>query len=567
MKKKIIIGCMLALMASPAIQAAEGWPSNYNGVMLQGFYWNSYEETSWSKLTAQSDELSGSFNLIWVPNSAYTGPAKSMGYNPKYWFSQISSFGYESQLRTMISTFKNKGTGIIEDVVINHKNGLTNWCDFVNESWTDTKGTTHAVNWSLADICANDDGGNTKAQGYNITGANDTGDDFSGYRDLDHTSSNVQANCETYLDYLLQDLGYAGFRYDMVKGYAPMYTKLYNEHANPTYSVGEYWDGSQSAVSKWIENTDRTSAAFDYPLKYIINSAFGSSNWNMLAYGGIATGDLKRYAVTFIDNHDTYLLANDKLATNVLPANAYILALPGTPCIFWPHWTSYKSELKQMIAARKAVGINNESIIAEQHAYANGYLMKVNGTQGSVLFVAGSLDGYDTTGYTLVSSGSNYAYYTSTSQAPIVDNKTSTLDIYVQSTTAPYLYAWDSNGKEMLASWPGELLTEQVERNGNTWYHKAVPMNAAASSLNIIFNNGSGSQTKDIKGLTSTSFFTYNGGSTYTDVTATGIQSVNANTTMTAQPVYSLNGMYMGTTTTKTKKGIYLIGGKKTMVQ
>ena len=33
------------------------WPANYDGVMLQGFYWNSYEETQWTKLTAQADEL------------------------------------------------------------------------------------------------------------------------------------------------------------------------------------------------------------------------------------------------------------------------------------------------------------------------------------------------------------------------------------------------------------------------------------------------------------------------------------------------------------------------------
>ncbi|MBR4364879.1 MAG: alpha-amylase, partial [Prevotella sp.] len=46
------------------------WPANYGGVMLQGFYWDSYEDTKWTNLTAQADELSKYFDLIWVPNSA-----------------------------------------------------------------------------------------------------------------------------------------------------------------------------------------------------------------------------------------------------------------------------------------------------------------------------------------------------------------------------------------------------------------------------------------------------------------------------------------------------------------
>ena len=96
------------------------WPANYDGVMLQGFYWDSYDDTQWTNLTAQADELSKYFDLIWVPNSANCHQAQSMGYMPVYWFDQRSSFGREKQLRTMIETFKEKGTGLIEDVVLNH---------------------------------------------------------------------------------------------------------------------------------------------------------------------------------------------------------------------------------------------------------------------------------------------------------------------------------------------------------------------------------------------------------------------------------------------------------------
>lgn len=119
---------------------AQGWPANYGGVMLQGFYWDSQEKTNWKELTKQADELSKYFDLIWVPNSGTTSSyyhnptSTSMGYDPCFWLRHNSSFGTEDELRTMISTYKAKGTGIIEDVVINHKNGLSDWCDFPTEN-------------------------------------------------------------------------------------------------------------------------------------------------------------------------------------------------------------------------------------------------------------------------------------------------------------------------------------------------------------------------------------------------------------------------------------------------
>jgi alpha-amylase len=274
-----------------------------------------------------------------------------MGYAPIWWFDHKSAFGTEEELRNMISVFNEKNVGIIEDVVINHRSGNTNWCDFPTETWNG-----HTMNWTLADICNGDDGGYTKTQGYDVSGANDTGDDFGGSRDLDHTSLNVQNNIKIYLDFLLNDLKYKGFRYDMVKGYGAQYVGMYNDSSQPEFSVGEYWDGEYNNVVGWINGTNYNgairSAAFDFPLKYAINSTFGGSNWN-LSNKGIAASDMSRYSVTFVDNHDTYR-NSDKLSNNVLAANAFILALPGTPCIFLPHWQQYRSDIGKMILARKA---------------------------------------------------------------------------------------------------------------------------------------------------------------------------------------------------------------------
>lgn len=402
--------------------SAQGWPSDWQGVMLQGFYWDSFSDTQWTNLESQADELSEFFKLIWIPQSGNCGSGSSMGYNDLYWFNNYTStFGNEQQLRSMINTFKSKGLGTIADVVINHRSSMAGtWMSFPEETY---KGVTYTM--GASDICVNDDGGKTEAQAeVKPTGQLDTGDDFDGARDLDHTSSNVQTMVKAYLDFLLNDLGYTGFRYDMVKGYSPKYTGIYNTAANPQYSVGEYWDGT-TQIKNWIDGTEangaKQSAAFDFPLKYLLRDCCNSSsNWNTLG-GSCLVNDMyyRRYAVTFVDNHDTYERGNDgEITDNILAANAFILAAPGTPCIFLPHWKEYKQDIKQMIYARNMAGVNNESTFETMNRTVSQYAIKVNGTDGkSVVVLMGSTSWPASTvkeaDYQLVDKGQNFAYYIS----------------------------------------------------------------------------------------------------------------------------------------------------------
>lgn len=417
--RKIIL--IFTLTISALSCWAQGWPEYYNGVMLQGFYWDSFSDSQWSKLESEADELSEFFNLVWIPQSGCSSAtisngSNSMGYDDVYWFENYnSSFGTEVELRSMISTFKSKGIGIIADIVINHRYSLPNtWMGFPAETY---KGVTYSM--GAADICGNDDGGNTTIKAEVApTGANDSGDDFNGGRDIDHSSANVQAMVKAYLDMILNDMGYAGFRYDMVKGYAPAYTKLYNEVAKPTFSVGEYWDGYAPNVINWIKNTGYTSAAFDFPLKYKLrdccnNGSGWGSNLGSAAYLA-NNNDYKRYAVTFVDNHDTYARNNDgEIKKNILAANAFILASPGTPCIFLPHWKQYKESIKQMIYARNLAKINNQSATQTIMSAANGYEMKATGTDGKGVIIAMGQPGLEmvVNNYFLISEGDNYRYY------------------------------------------------------------------------------------------------------------------------------------------------------------
>ena len=508
--KKIYTTILAAML--PLLMFAQGWPANYGGVMLQGFYWDSYDDTKWTNLTAQADELSKYFDLIWVPNSGYCKQAQSMGYNPVYYYNHNSAFGKPKELLNMIKTFKEKGTGFIMDVVINHRNGATDWTDFPTEK-NSLDGQTYSM--TGADICKNDDGGYTAAQGYEVGVNDDTGDDFSGARDLDHKSKNVQDNCKAYCKFLLEKIGYVGFRLDMVKGYSPEYTKMYNEYSKPQFCVGENWDGYET-ITNWINGTGKTSAAFDFPLKFQLNKAFGDGNYSALSDKGVVgDSNYSRYAVTFVDNHDTGR-ESTACPRNQLGATAFILGMPGTPCVFLKHWKKWPRQIGNMILARKAAGLTNQSTIEFQDVVGSGYVIKVKGTKGTVMVTCGDVGSYDTSGFTKIESGSAFGYYVSSNvtvegldyTAPEKKDYT----VYVAAHAAPTLYAWDNEGTELNGEWPGTQLSETTTTpNGTEWY--VAKFNTA--SLNVILNNGNGGQTANIEDIDEETYLYYNGRTGY----------------------------------------------------
>ena len=413
--KRFVLSLMIVLGSLPML--AQGWPSQYEGVMLQGFYWDSYSQSQWLKLEKQADELSQYFSLVWLPQSANCG-GTSMGYDDLYWFPghYDSSFGSEAELRSLINTFKAKGIGTIADVVVNHRKNVSNWVDFPRETY---KGVTYEL--TSTDICANDDGGKTKTwasqNGYSVSQNNDTGEGWDGMRDLDHKSANVQTNVKAYLKMLLEDLGYVGFRYDMVKGYAGEYTKLYNEDSQPQFSVGEYWDGNAAAVRNWIDATGKTSAAFDFPFRYTVRDAINEGNWAKLSNTSLISANThKRYSVTFVENHDTEKRSNaeqDPIRKDTLAANAYLLAMPGTPCVFFRHWIDCKRDIKAMIDVRRAVGIHNESSASPFATQKTYYAVYTKGSKGEMIAVVGSgAANYEpNANFVKVLSGYHYIYY------------------------------------------------------------------------------------------------------------------------------------------------------------
>lgn len=426
---KKIYFTLIALLASINM-FAQGWPANYSGVMLQGFSWDSYDYSQWTVLEKQADDMKGFIDLVWLPQSGKCiETTQVMGYKPYYYFNQNSSFGTEAELRSLIAKFKANGIGAIADVVVNHRN-TDGWITFPAETYN---GVTYKM--LSTDICKNDDGGDTSTQatkeGVSLSNNYDEGTDFGGCRDIDHKSENVQKIIKAYLKFLKEDIGYTGFRYDMVKGFSGTHVADYNDATGVKFSVGEYWDGNESIIN-WINKTNKKSAAFDFQFRYNVRDAVNgaangkvttSPDWSKLKsdYNLMHDATYRQYAITFVENHDMQYRSKDEpldpLKRDTLAANAYMLAMPGTPCVFQPHWRAYKQEIKSMIEARKLAGITNMSNYTNKMAQTACFANETTGNKAKLIVVVGNnTKAYTPSAdYAQILEGYHYRYYLSRS--------------------------------------------------------------------------------------------------------------------------------------------------------
>ncbi|RZK93808.1 MAG: hypothetical protein EOO62_31405, partial [Hymenobacter sp.] len=129
--------------SAPASQLASSDATAVNGVMLQGFYWDTpisnSQGTWWQVLGSRASEFSqAGFTAVWLP-PAYKGwnpnqnPAamdEGYGVYDRYdlgEFNQKGSvatrYGTLGQLTTCITALHNNGLQVYEDMVMNHLNG------------------------------------------------------------------------------------------------------------------------------------------------------------------------------------------------------------------------------------------------------------------------------------------------------------------------------------------------------------------------------------------------------------------------------------------------------------
>ena len=451
---------MLAFLLANASMKAQDY---LDDIMFQSFGWDEFAQTRVSNegglyefYNARTGVLKANgVDMIWLPPaSASSG---GVGYFPTEWFNfSKTSWGTEAQLRKMLTNMNSRGVYPIADVVVNHRNGTTGWTDFTNPTW------------GCETICNNDDAASASYVGCRPSGAADTGEEFKGSRDLDHTNLTVQNGVKDFLS-RLKALGFKGWRWDVAKGFAPVYFGNYIQASQPYYSVGENWDRNATNLKNWIDGTyagginpsTTVSGAFDFSTYYALSGALKTNNFTDLknasssSMNGLA-GQIgyAEKAVTFVDNHDTFVKTEAILGNNIPKAYAYILTHPGIPCVFAPHYyggsytkdgvpitySNYSTIINKLMIARKTAGIDAWSSVTINQSgvglYAAYIKKRSSDTDPVIAMKIGSNSWSPSgTGWVLAASDTDYAVWLKTAiNVPPVVNITPVGGTYISGT-------------------------------------------------------------------------------------------------------------------------------------
>ena len=547
-------------LAPEAINATSV-PAENGDVMIQAYYWAHVDNTEepwtsefgpiqWTDLNAQAEELGEYFDLVWLAPSAVT--KDYTGFLPQNYSNQSNVWGTESELRTLINNLHAAGSKVVADIVINHSSPTTGYYVWDDPFDFGQYGTYNpSLSWITKDdeifISQNNDeykrydtnppqnAGIWEEAGYpDVSGSPEYDEktftngeggpqeywSYAEYncvysRDWAHKMKEVREMCRAYLTWMKEYMGYDGWRYDFAKGIHASHLDDYNHASNAYFSVAECFDGDYRKDVGVVLDAHNNTYVFDFPAKYnFMNDAIRYGVYTKLL--GNATNTMlynyKKNTVTFVDNHDTFRENYNICGTpnaigdsaKVIMANAFILSMPGVPCVFYPHWYKYKEILKPIINARHVMGVHSESAVVDEamdtwvpevETETHYYKATITGKNGNIRLLLGPNSGYNICpeGYApaYVGTGDVYVgvYYT----APYPPQMETVYFLDTEDWGAANAYMWHTPNAVINANWPGEAMKLEGTFNGHKLFSYTYDAN---NFTNIIFSNPSNDNVK-----------------------------------------------------------------------
>lgn len=328
------------------------------GVLMQAFYWDcpgleGREYQWWNHVKSKVSSLSSAgFTSLWLPpvSKAANIGGQSMGYDPYdyYDLGDIDQkgtiktwFGSRDELVDLIEVAHDSNIQVYADLVLNHNSGgdgkEINPYDN-RERWT--RFTPKSKKFPRDYKCFHPSPYETWDDGT-----------FGDMPDLCHRNPHVYTQLIEYARWLLEDVGFDGFRYDCVKGYGGWLGRAIQElrairNGKPfkPFGVGECWD-SDRRIDEWLDETnawsDNPAGAFDFPLRERLKDLSDSYEYNLrrLIEGGALFKDRPSEAVTFVENHD--IVRDNPIINDKMLAYAFILTHEGYPCVFWQDYYNW----------------------------------------------------------------------------------------------------------------------------------------------------------------------------------------------------------------------------------
>lgn len=348
---------------------------------------------------------------VWINPPSDAGSAE--GYLPRRLNNLTSCYGSQEDLVELCKAFNKKKIICVVDIVVNHRVGCHDWADFCEPAW------------SSKSVCASDE---WPGEG---KGNKDTGEDFNGGRDLDHTQEEVQNGIIKWENEVLKPI-FGGIRFDFVKGFYPKYFGLYANAFKGDFCVGELWSDldlnnpnpHRQKLVDWVDGTGKVCGAFDFTTKGILNVALkDASYWRLRDKDGKPSGMIGWWpamSVTFTDNHDTGPAESCTSGQNLWPipcekiteAYAYIMTHPGIPTIYYPHAydMNHREKIACLTKARKSAAVTSTSPVEIHVAEQGLYAATISGNSKKLAMKMGPKD-WSPSGGKLLCSGDSYAVW------------------------------------------------------------------------------------------------------------------------------------------------------------
>ncbi len=371
------------------------FPNNNPGnkVLIQGYFWEVPDQGFWwDVISDQANFLQDSgFDAIWLPPMVKTkeGNVARCGYEPYDYYdlgefnqkgTTRTRYGTRSQIESMIDVLHNHDISVIGDIVINHNNGGAS--EYNNFTFSETN--TNFMNISSGKFPRN----YTHFYPNPAYGVSDRLA-FGNFPDLIHEHPYVHEELLKWANWLKNDIGFDGWRFDVALGIIPEMLRDWMVNVSGM-GVAEYWTGTEMDLGsqlKYLDDTNNTLDAFDFILLEALHDMTvqdGLYDMRNLVDAGLL-GVRPEQTWTFAVNHDTYRTTTFNIPHDQrLFAYLYILTHEGYPMVYWDDFYDLRlqQELKAMIKIHNLYANGDLSVL---YADEDLYLMERRGDPGLLL--------------------------------------------------------------------------------------------------------------------------------------------------------------------------------------
>ncbi len=375
---------------------------NFNGTMMQYFEWDLPNDGKhWQRLRDDAKHLSEKgITAVWIPPCFKATGQADVGYGV-YDLYDLGEFDQKGTLRTKygtkeelheaIAALHENGIQVYADVVLNHKAAAdeTEFFQAIQvdendrhktiseeheiEGWTrfyfpGRRGKYSDFEWHWYHFSGVSKDEKSEAEGiFQIVGegkgwaeddevSNEFGNfDYLMFADIDYGHEDVFEETKQWLNWFINETEIDGIRLDAVKHIkSSVINDLVNyvraEFGEDFFFVAEYWEQDTEVLEEYLEKQDFDFSMMDVRFHYALHEAsVDPDNYDLTQlFDGTLYRNDARYAVTFVDNHDSQ--PGQSLASFVKPwfkplaYGVILLSSYGYPCLYYPDYYGYHAE-------------------------------------------------------------------------------------------------------------------------------------------------------------------------------------------------------------------------------